>query len=215
MNMVEVVEVDSKAPSRRAIERAARIIKKGGLVIYPTETVYGLAADAKSDEAVARVFEAKSRPLENPISVAVSSLEMASEVGEISSRAGKLFHEFTPGPLSIILKARSNLSGLLSAGTGKIGIRFPDHLVAQKLIDEFGGPITSTSANISGRSAPLTAQNALDQLRDHVDFVIDSGSVRICRPSTVVDATGEALEIIREGPISAERLKAALNRSPQ
>ncbi|KXB08268.1 hypothetical protein AKJ58_00450 [candidate division MSBL1 archaeon SCGC-AAA385D11] len=210
--MVEVAEVDSEAPSRSVIERAARIIKEGGLVIYPTETVYGLAADARSDEGVARVFEAKSRPLENPISVAVSSLEMAGEAGEISSRAGRLFREFMPGPLSIIVKARSSLSKLLSAGTGKIGIRFPDHLAAQKLIEEFGEPITSTSANISGRPAPFTAQDALDQLGDHVDFAIDSGSVRICRPSTVVDATGEELEIVREGPISVEKLKAALDR---
>lgn len=212
--MVKIIKVDPKSPARKDLEKAAKLIEKGGLVVYPTETVYGLASDACSDESVARAFEAKSRSLEKPISVAVSSLEMARKVGKITPEAEILLREFLPGPLSIVVAARSNLSTYLSAGTGKVGIRVPKHPVAQKLIKEFGGPITSTSANISGRRAPTSARAALGQLRDRVDLVIDSGETPIRRPSTVVDVTGEELEVIREGPISAKEIKAALDQNP-
>jgi len=211
--MVRIFEVDQKMLEIGIIAEAAATIRTGGLVIYPTETVYGLGADACSDEAVGKVFKVKGRPLENPISVAVSSLEMARQFTQVPSRAESVFKKFLPGPLTVILPAKSTISKLVTAGTGKVGLRIPDHPVALKLLDFVGGPITSTSANLSGRPFPSTVKEALMQLGEHVDVALDSGKCRFGLPSTVLDLTSEQPKVLREGPIPSGEIMKVLAES--
>ena len=208
--MVKIFEVSPKAPSIEAITEAAAAIRMGGLVIYPTETIYGLGADARSDEAVAKVFAAKARPLESPISIAVNSIEMAREVAELTPTAEAIFEKFTPGPLTVVVKAKPTISKLLTSGTGKVGIRIPNHLAALKLIDFVGGPITTTSANVSGNPPPTTAREAIEQLGENVDIALDAGECELRRPSTVVDASSERPKIFREGPLPASEIEKTL-----
>lgn len=205
--MVEILKAGKKA-SPESIAEAASVIKSGGLVIYPTETVYGLGADACSGEAVAKVFVAKGRPIESPISIAVSSLEMARKFTHLTSKAEAVFKKFLPGPLTLVLRVKPKISKLLTAGTGNVGVRVPDHPVALKLIDLVGGPITSTSANTSGRPAPSTVKEALDQLGRHIDLALDAGKSKLGMPSTVVDLTVEPFKILREGPIKGKDILA-------
>ena len=209
--MVKIFEVDPKRPEIRVISEAAATIRTGGLVLYPTETVYGLGADACSDEAVAKVFAAKARPLEDPIPVAVNSLEMARQIAELTPIAELAFKKFLPGPLTVVAKAKPNkISKLLTGGTENIGIRIPDHPVVLKLIKFVGGPITATSANLSGKSAPSTVREALEQLGKCVDAALDSGKCKLGTPSTVVDLSSGPLRVLREGPISRKELSTIL-----
>jgi len=209
--MAKIFEVNLKSPEIRAISEAATTIRTGGLVLYPTETVYGLGADACSDEAVAKVFVAKARPLENPIPVAVNSLELAQQIAELTPIAELVFKKFLPGPLTVVVKAKpKKISKLVTGGTENIGVRFPDHPVVLKLIDFVGGPITATSANLSGKSAPITIREALEQLGKRVDVVLDSGKCRLGAPSTVVDLSSDAPRVLREGPISRKELSKIL-----
>ena len=205
--MVKIFEVDPKRSKIRAIAEAAATIRTGGLVIYPTETVYGLGADACSDEAVAKVFAAKERPLEDPVPVAVNSFELAQRIAELTPIAELAFKKFLPGPLTVVVKAKpKKISKLVTAGTENIGIRIPDHPVVLKLIEFVGGPITATSANLSGESAPIAIREALKQLGKRVDVVLDSGKCKLGTPSTVVDLSSGAPRVLREGPISREEL---------
>lgn len=208
--MVKICEVGRGAPNIEAIAKAAAIVRAGGLVVYPTETVYGLGADACSDKAVAKVFVAKVRPLENPISIAVGSLDMACRFTELTPQAEAVFRKLMPGPITVILRAKPAISKLITAGTGKVGVRVPDHPVAQKLLDFVGSPITSTSANLSGKPAPSTTREALNQLGKSVDLALDAGECKFGVPSTVVDLTEERFKILREGPITHEEIAKVL-----
>ena len=208
--MVKILKIDPKMPKLETIAEAAAAIKAGGLVIYPTETVYGLGADARSDEAVSRVFAAKNRPPDSPIPIAVSSIEMAREAAELTPPAEALLEKFTPGPLTVVIKAKPTISKLLTAGTGKIGVRIPNHPVTLKLVELAGGPITTTSANVSGSLPPTTARDALEQLGDKVDLALDAGKCKFGVPSTVVDASSKQIRVLREGPIPEEEIRRAL-----
>ncbi len=206
--MVKVVKI-CEDESSEAIEEAADLIDRGELVIYPTETVYGLGADATSDEAAYKIFEAKKRPFEKPISIAVDSLSMAYYAGKLSRLAEDLIQEFLPGPLTVIVEKRPVISDVLSAGTKKIGIRIPDHPVALGIIRRFGRPITTTSANISGESEPFGVNEAVNQLEKSISLAIDSGRSKSSGPSTVVDLT-EGLRMVREGPLSESKIRSFL-----
>ncbi len=208
--MVRISSIDRESPDPGIIEDCVKALKEGKLVIYPTETVYGLAGDARSDSSVSKVFKVKSRSFDNPVSVAVDSLSMGRFVGDLSEREEKVIKELLPGPLTVVVGSRSTVSGLLSGGTGEVGVRIPDHPVVLELISRLGGPITSTSANISGEKAPLTVQEAVDQLGGRVDFAIDAGEVSGGEPSTVVKITESSVEIIREGPVSRSDVLSVL-----
>ncbi len=211
--MVKIFNVNEKSPQIDVIAEAAATIREGGLVIYPTETVYGLGADATSDEAVAKVFMAKTRPIENPLPVIVSSTEMGREIIELNRAAEALFEKFMPGPLTVVGKMKpKKVSQLLTGGTGKVGVRIPDNRVALKLVEFVGGPITSTSANLSGMPAPTTAKEAIEQLGSKVDLALDSGKCRVGKPSTVVDISSATPVIIRGGPISGSELEKFLSK---
>jgi len=208
--MVKILEIDSRSPRVDAIAEAAATIRAGGLVVYPTETVYGLGADACSDKAVAKVFVAKVRPLEDPIPVAVNSFELAQQIAELTPTAELAFKKFLPGPLTLVVKTKpKKISTLVTAGTENVGIRVPDHPVV-KLIEFVGGPITATSANLSGKAAPVTIRGALEQLGKRVDVALDSGRCRLGAPSTVVDLSSGPPRILRKGPISEKELSRIL-----
>jgi L-threonylcarbamoyladenylate synthase len=208
--MVKILDIVGKRIDVSAIAEAATAIRAGDLVIYPTETVYGLGADALSDKAIKKIFRLKGREAEKPIPIAVNSIDMARQVAELTPAAEVLFKKFLPGPLMIVARAKSNVSELITAGTGKVGIRVPDHPVALKLIDFVGGPITSTSANLSGKPAFLTVRDALEQLGGKVDVALDAGKCKLGVPSTIVDATARHLKILRKGLISEKKIKKFL-----
>jgi L-threonylcarbamoyladenylate synthase len=179
------------------IKHAVSILQHDGLVVYPTDTVYGLGADALSEEAVLRVYEAKGRPLGHPISVAVCDSEMLYCIAHVSSDAEALIDRFLPGPITLVLPAKSVLPPLLMAGTGHIGVRIPDHDIALSLIRSFDSPITATSANRSGGRDPQSE----DEVDVPHDFLISGGTLPGV-PSTVVDA--EHRKILRPGTQAGE-----------
>lgn len=176
------------------IKKAVSILKKGGLVIYPTETCYGLGADATSQKAVKKVYLIKKRPRNKPISIVVSDIKMFKKYAYISKKAEKLIKKYMPGPLTLVLK-KKNLPNVLSKN--KIGIRIPNNKIALKLIKEFGKPITATSANLAGGSNPYTIKSALKQIKP--DYYIDAGKLPRRKPSTIYDV--EKNRIIRKGSI--------------
>ncbi|HII98932.1 MAG TPA: threonylcarbamoyl-AMP synthase [Methanoregula sp.] len=174
------------------IEKAVSVLMHDGLVIYPTETLYGLGADAFSDEAILRVYEAKKRPLGMPISIAVSDFDMLAAVAHVRPEMEGFLDEFLPGPVTVILPARNTVPEILTGGTGMIGIRMPAHEMARRLIERFDAPITATSANLHGAKDPQTP----DQCTVPHEFLIDGGQLP-GTPSTVVDLVGKT--ILRSG----------------
>jgi L-threonylcarbamoyladenylate synthase len=179
------------------IEKAVRILMRDGLVVYPTETVYGLGADALSDDAILKVYEAKQRLLSNPISIAVSDYEMLCSVARVDAHAEAFIERFLPGPATVVLPARVCIPDILTGGTRLIGIRFPAHPVPIQIISRLDSPITATSANQSGGKDPVTPEEC------HVpyDLLIDRGRLS-GTPSTVVDLTNNT--ILRKGTSSHE-----------
>ena len=201
------------APSSRAVARAASILRKGGLVAFPTDTLYALGADASNPLAIERLFAAKGRSRKAPIPLLVADLMMAIRlVGELPDVAIRLATRYWPGPLTLVLRAPHGISTLLTAGTGRIGLRVPDAAVALALIRRFGSPVTGTSANRSGGKDPLDAHEVLRQLGDRVDLVLDEGPVAGGSPSTVVDVTISPPVIVRQGPVRQEEILSLLER---
>jgi len=196
--------------TERDIKEAARIIKLGGLVVYPTETVYGIAANIRNRIAILKVFAVKRRPLDNPLSVAVKDLNQADELVYTNRFVKKLAKVFLPGPLTIILKKKAILPKELNAGSDKLGIRIPKNFVALRLI-ELAGPITATSANVSGKDAPKNAYEARGQLGDKVNFVLDDGKTEIGETSTVVEIFDDGkFKILRKGVVTKKAIKKVL-----
>lgn len=168
------------------------ILMHDGLIVYPTDTLYGLGGDALSDEAILKLFEAKGREFHKPVSIAVSDIDMIDAVARVDEIAEEFIEAFLPGPVTIVLPARNILPSMLTAGTKKIGIRYPDHEVALDIISRFDSPITATSANLSGGPGPIT----IEMCNVPCDCVVNVGPL-LGTPSTVVDL--DSLEIIRPG----------------
>lgn len=191
-----------------AIEEAAEVLKRGGLVAMPTETVYGLAANAFDGAAVARVFEAKGRPEINPLIVHVSSIEQAMELAVFNSRAEDVAHAFWPGPLTLVLPRRkdSKIAELAMAGLDTIALRMPAHKMALGLIKSCGFPLVAPSANKSGTLSPTTPAHVADSLGKAVDMILAAGSCEIGVESTVLDLSGDVPVILRPGSILAEEI---------
>lgn len=199
--------VTPEAPSPSAVERAAVILRQGGLVAFPTDTLYALGADASNRQAVKRVFAVKGRNPGSPIPLLVADLTMAIQlVGELPEAAMRLAGRYWPGPLTLVVPAPRSIYTALTAGTSRIGLRVPDAPVALALIREFGGPVTGTSANRSGERDPLDANEVLHQLGDRVDVILDGGPLAAGRPSTVVDVTTSPPVIVRPGPVGQREI---------
>jgi L-threonylcarbamoyladenylate synthase len=196
------------------VRRAAEILRAGGLVAFPTETVYGLGADASSASAVARLYAAKGRPADHPVIVHFPSAEKAFEWGrEIPEAARKLAARFWPGPLTLILKRSAKAKDFVTGGQDSVGLRVPSHPVAQALLREFGGGVAAPSANRFGRVSATTAAHVADELK--VELVLDGGASEIGIESTIVDLSGEGITLLRPGRISKEELEKALNKKVQ
>ena len=198
-----VLAVDSRRPAPEDLAAAARVIWDGGLVAFPTETFYGLGANALDPEAVACVFRAKGRPADKPLLVLVDSVEMAAEVVvEVPERARRLIARYWPGPLTLILHARAHVPRALTAGTDTVGVRLPSHPVARALVRAARLPITAPSANPHGGPSPRTAAEVLAGLGERVDLVLDGGPTTGGAPSTVLDVTGKAPRVVRAGAVT-------------
>ena len=175
-----------KAPGDTA--QAADVLRRGGLVAFPTETVYGLGADARNADAVAAIFLAKGRPAFNPLIVHVASLQAARQIGKFNPQAEALADAFWPGPLTLVLPktSESRLADLVTAGLSDVGLRVPAHPVAQALLQAFGGPIAAPSANLSGKVSPTTVQHVDEGLGGRIDGILDGGSCEVGLESTIV-----------------------------
>lgn len=190
------------------LEEAAKIIKSGGIGAFPTETVYGLGANALDGEAVKKIFKAKGRPQDNPLIIHIANKkDIDKYVTEVPECARKLMDKFWPGPLTIILKKKDIVSDITSAGLDTIGVRMPKDEIALKLIELSNVPIAAPSANISGRPSPTDIERCKEDLDGRVDFIIGNKKSEIGVESTIVDTTGDHLCILRPGGITLEMLK--------
>jgi L-threonylcarbamoyladenylate synthase len=202
--MVKILhaEAASVAPCIKAL-------RAGKAIIYPTETVYGLGVDALNEEAVNRLYEIKARDPQKPISIAITELDAAKNFAEITAAAKKLSQKFLPGPLTIVLKLKVRMPWLTS--NGKIGIRVPANDFALNLLKNFGKPITATSANISGMVSASSPSQVDMRLVQQVAIFVDDSKTQYGQASTVVDASGSKLKVLREGAVSREAIENVLN----
>jgi len=200
-----------KPVSPAAIKEAAQLIRKGELVGMPTETVYGLGANALDEEAVKKIFEAKGRPGDNPLIVHVSCLdEIPPLVREIPESAKRLMEAFWPGPMTLILPKSEKIPSCVSAGLDTVGIRLPASEAARDLIRESGCPIAAPSANRSGRPSPTAAQHVFEDMDGRIPLILDGGNSEVGVESSVIDATGDVPVILRPGGITPEMVEAVL-----
>lgn len=199
------------APSPDGLAQAADLLRRDSLVAFPTETVYGLGGDARSDLAVARIFEAKGRPRFNPLIVHLPDLAAARALADFDARAQALAAAFWPGPLTLVLplRAGSGLSDLVTAGLPTVALRIPAHPVAQALLRIFSGPLAAPSANPSGRVSPTRAAHVLEGLGGRIAAVIDGGACAVGVESTIIGLDGPAT-LLRPGGVPTESLEAAL-----
>ena len=192
------------------IEQAAEIIRNGGLVAMPTETVYGLAADATNGKAVAKIFQAKGRPMDNPLIVHISELSQVRElVREFPEKAQKLAQAFWPGPLTIILPKSDKIPDEVSAGLDTVAVRFPSHPIARKLIS-LSSPLAAPSANLSGSPSPTTLRHVQKDMDGRIDAILDGGECSVGVESTVITLATEKPRLLRPGGITLEQLRAVI-----
>jgi L-threonylcarbamoyladenylate synthase len=207
----EVIKVTRAEEPGLKLRRAAEVILSGGVVCFPTESFYGLAVHMVNEEAVERLFEIKERQKDQPILLLTPSVfQVENYVKGISETARKLMSRFWPGGLTLLFEAKSNLSRLLTADTGKIGMRLSGHSLATKLARAVGIPITGTSANISGSPPCVTADTVAKSLGGKVDLILDGGETPGGEGSTIVDVTVSPPRVVREGMIALEQLAAFL-----
>jgi L-threonylcarbamoyladenylate synthase len=200
------------SPSDEALDRAAAALQAGQLVAFPTETVYGLGADARNDTAVARIYEAKGRPSFNPLIVHFPSSDAAAAHVTLDSRAQALAQAFWPGPLTLVLprRAESPLSRLVSAGLPSVAVRVPSHPLAQALLQRAAVPVAAPSANRSGAISPTLAQHVAASLGNRVAMILDGGACAVGLESTVVDLSTPTAALLRPGGITREEIEAVI-----
>jgi len=205
--MTELIAINPANPDPDILAHAAAVLRAGGLVVYPTETVYGLAADALSAEAVRRVFDAKGRPAAQPLPVQIGQpAEIDSLAQDIPAEARALIAAFFPGPLTLVLPRRPAVSDLVTGGGETVGVRMPDHPIPLGVLRAFGGPLVCPSANITTRPAPMSAAEAFADLDGRVDLILDGGPTTDRTPSTVLDLTTRPARLLREGKLTRAEL---------
>lgn len=194
------------------LNKPAEIIKNGGIVIFPTETVYGIGTNGLDSKAIEKLYKLKKRPYNKPISLLVSDMNMVDLLAkDITDIEYKLMKKFFPGPLTIILKKRECVPAILTAGQDTVGIRIPSGEIARKLIEYVGNPISTSSANISGKSSKTNMKNMIEDFKEEVDYFIDGGECEIGISSTVVQVIDGLPNIIREGTILKEEIENLIN----
>ncbi len=197
------------------VDKAAAILSAGGLVAFPTETVYGLGADARNGQAVAQVYAAKGRPSFNPLIVHVADLDMARQYAVFDAVALQIAAAFWPGPLSLVLPLTNDhgLSELVTAGLDSVAIRIPQHPVAQALLTAFDGPLAAPSANPSGRISPTQAAHVTSDMSGKIDAILDGGACRVGLESTILKADGSGVSLLRAGGVPTEEIEVILRRA--
>ncbi|MFQ5586811.1 MAG: L-threonylcarbamoyladenylate synthase [Thermodesulfobacteriota bacterium] len=194
-----------KADAPEALAQAKKIVEQGGIIAYPTETFYGLGADPYNEDAVKRLFALKGRGFDKPISILAKDQAILRQVvTAVPPAAEGLIKQFWPGPLTIVFRASHQLPALLTAGTGKVGVRVSSNPITQKLLDTIDRPLTTTSANPTGKKSPVTAEEVADYFDDCLDLILDGGRLSGRLGSTVVDVTGGKAVVLREGEIPGE-----------
>jgi L-threonylcarbamoyladenylate synthase len=202
------LHVDPMNPDAGQIRIAADAIRRGELVVFPTETAYGLAADAMNESAVKRVYDAKGRPDGRALPVQISGIRDLNKVAEYLPENAKLLAEkYWPGPLTLVLQRSSALPKIVTGEMETVGVRVPDHPVAQALLAELGSPIVATSANVSGEDPPLNAEEAIHQVGESISVVLDAGPSRLGVASTVVDLSTVPPRVLRRGSIGIGEIK--------
>ncbi|MBA3044359.1 threonylcarbamoyl-AMP synthase, partial [archaeon] len=207
----KIIKMDPKKIDRSKINISANIIKKGGTVAFPTETVYGLGANALNTKAVLKIFKAKNRPQDNPLIVHIDDRKEIYRLAEsVSKKVEKLINKFWPDPLTLLLKKSKIVPYAVTGGLDTVAIRMPAHPVALALIKESETPIAAPSANLAGRPSPTAAEHVLEDLSGRIDAVIDGGKTRVGVESTILDMTGKYPTILRPGGVTAEELRKVL-----
>ena len=210
-DVTKLLPIDPLHPESASLDRAAEVLRQGRILAYPTETLYGLGVDPFREESLEGLYRLKGRPAGSPLSVLVRDLAMLQDlVEEVSPSAGQLINSFLPGPLTVVLPARSHLPPRLTGGTGKIGIRISSHPLLTHLFERYPFPITTTSANPSGRPNARDGSQVLAYFPEGIDCILDAGTVTGGIGSTVVDVSEERPRILREGAIAAEQIGKAL-----
>lgn len=211
MSRTEVVRVDPQQPDPDDIARAAGCLRHGGLVAFPTETVYGLGVHAFDRDAVQRLFEAKGRPANDPLIVHISSFDqLPSLVSEVPDIARALAARFWPGPLTLVMRRNSAVPREITAGLDTVAVRVPSHPVARALLGAVGLPIAAPSANLFSRPSPTRAAHVVNDLNGRIDMILDGGPTQVGVESTVVDITADAPLLLRPGAISVEVLRSVI-----
>lgn len=194
---MKIIKINGKNPEKEKIEGALDVLRNGGTLVYPTDTVYGLGANIYQEKAVRKIYQMKQRSTDKPLSVCLSQIGDIEKIAHTDPSSEDLIRKILPGPYTLILKKKKAAPSHITGRTDKIGIRIPDNLICRELSREF--PITTTSANISGHPSPKSAQEAHQGLGDHPGMIIDSGPCRGGVSSTVVDLTVTPPRILREG----------------
>lgn len=194
---MEIININAQNPAEKIITEALDVLREGGIVLYPTDTIYGLGVSINDENALKKLYKIKKRSLDKPVSICVSKMNMISQVAYLDLNLKKMISPLLPGPFTIILKKKPSVSSKITAGTDKIGIRIPDIPLCQELSREF--PITSTSANISGKTPKKSVNDIEIQLGAKVDLILNSGPLKNVEPSTVIDFTTSPPKILRQG----------------
>ncbi|MCA9360471.1 threonylcarbamoyl-AMP synthase [Candidatus Kaiserbacteria bacterium] len=203
-----VINLNDSSANPEDIIFAAELIKSGQLVAFPTETVYGLGADAMNPVAIEKIFKVKNRPTDNPMIVHIYHTDQLKQVvAKVPKTAHQFIKEFWPGPLSIVFSKNINLPESTTAGLDSVVVRFPKHPVAQALIEAVGSPISAPSANLSGKVSPTRAEHVLEDLNGKIPLILDAGEIEFGLESTVVDCTSKIPVVLRPGSITLEMLK--------
>jgi L-threonylcarbamoyladenylate synthase len=204
---------------KEALHIAVSILQKGGLVIYPTETLYGIGADATNPKAIEKLSEYKNRPFGKPYSIAVTNQLMAEEYVELNATAKNIYKEFLPGPLTVISKGKHKVARGVESEDGTLGVRIPDYKLVTDIVESFGKPITSTSANASYKKRPYTISDIFDNISDKqkclIDLVIDAGELPVNEPSTVIDTTLDDPITLRQGEIKLTSENQILSKNEE
>jgi L-threonylcarbamoyladenylate synthase len=212
MNLTRIRKINPENPEPEIIKEAATIIRQGGVVVFPTRCLYGLAADARNPQAVDRVISIKQRPADNPILVLIDDRQRLKDlVTRVPPQAEVLMQTFWPGRLTLVFRALESLAPELTAGSGKIGVRIPGHPVALALAQQVGSAITGTSANLSGRPGCHCVADMDPQIIEAASLTLDGNALKEGVGSTVVDVTESPPRILREGQVSSSQIRKALN----
>lgn len=207
----KVLVVDAAHPDGAELAEAAQVLRSGGLVAFPTETVYGLGANALDGQAVARIYAAKGRPQDNPLIVHVAEREAVSQVAAVvPPKAQRLMERFWPGPLTLVLPKTPAVPEEVTCGLQSVGIRMPSHPVARALIRAAGVPVAAPSANLSGRPSPTSAEHVIEDIAGRVDVIVDGGETGVGVESTVLDMTVDPPVLLRPGGVTVEQITAEI-----